>query len=90
MLGIPILEARPWLLSKRVKLFSREETQIIQSLFGSNLPGDTFGNAGSAANTVATNCAAQYSLVKMTKKRLTFSGSIMNPLMLRALFFHEP
>jgi hypothetical protein len=56
---------------------------------GSRLLSTTLGKAASAANTVAMNCAAQYSVVRMVK-RLTFSGGMMNPLVLRALFFHEP
>lgn len=62
---------------------------MIQSLFGTLFLGSIFGSATSPANNVATNCTAQYSVVKMIKG-LTFSSSIMNLLIDRAFISHFP
>lgn len=62
---------------------------MIQSLCGTRFLGSTFGSTTSPANNVATNCTAQYSVVRMTKG-LTFSSSMMNLLIDRALISHFP
>jgi hypothetical protein len=69
----------------------REGSQILQSLSGSHCLGVTDGNATSGANYMSMYCAleAQHSIVGMIKG-LTFSSSIMDPLMIRARLLQEP
>lgn len=63
--------------------------QILQSLIGSFLLGVTDGKATSVADILATNCAAQYSVVRMIEM-LTSGGSVMSRLIIRAVTLHEP
>jgi hypothetical protein len=58
--------------------------QILQSQTSGHALGAFNGSASSGANNLATNCAAQHSVVRITE-RLTISGSIMGPLINRAL-----
>ena len=65
--------------------------QILQSPRGSHILGVIDGNATSGANYVSIYCAleAQHSIVRMIK-RLTFSSSIMDLLMIRAPLLQYP
>ena len=69
----------------------REGSQILQSLSGGHMLGVTDGKALSGTNFLSMNCApeAQHSIVRVIK-RLTFSSSIMNFLVIRALLHQEP
>jgi hypothetical protein len=65
--------------------------QILQSLTGSHILGVTDGNATSDANCASMYCApeAQHSIVRILK-RLTFSSSMMDLLMIRTLMLQVP
>ena len=64
---------------------------MLQSLSGSHLLGETDGNATSNANWASMYCVleAQHSIIRVIK-RLTFSSSMMNPLMIRTLMLQVP
>ena len=68
-----------------------EGSQILQSLSGSCMLGATHGDATSVPNYASMYCVleAQHSIVRMIK-RLTFGGSMMDILVIRALSRHEP
>ena len=79
------------LLERKHRVIWMEGSQILQSLSGSCMLGDTHGKATSVPNCVSMYCAveAQHSIVRMIK-RLTFGSSVMDLLVIRALLGHEP
>jgi hypothetical protein len=69
----------------------REGSQKVYSTRGSCFFGPPDGNPGPGTNSLSMYCEleAQHSVVRMIE-RLTFSGSIMGPLMIRAVMLQDP
>jgi hypothetical protein len=86
---VPASKAKLWSRSRKKKVFFGEGFQIRQGLMGSNMLGGTFVRGSSVANNLFTNCTTQHPAVRMTEI-LTFSGNMMDLLMIRTLGFLEP